>query len=257
LFLNFELSVKVQEKLPSHRQLVIPAESKINPSLETTVTRSPVQEGEKKTLEVPGKESALMDRGKAGPPLFEITKNPNVPSQILQGNYVICAVAPQKDGIAYLFPDEWETIADIYLKDTVKNSWTRLQLDQQLRREMWNNKQESVQGMYTPKKKILWLNNEEFLTIIGLAHGTISTGGDLVKVNCQTGQAELIYPAYQKLNQEVTNIEISGAKLTLTINVVDPTGISVDHGVIVGYLDNLKTLREQEMVSDKANTVKK
>lgn len=193
---------------------------------------------------------------KAANPLFKLTINPFVPSFILQGNYVIHSTSPQKDCTAYLYPDEWETVGDIYLKDTVQNKWTRLELDQLVRREMWNN-QEPAETLYTPKKKILWLNNEEFLTIVGYAHGTVSTGGDLLKVNRVTGKAEMMYPAYQKLNQEVIDIEMSEEKLTLWINVTDTSGLSLEQGVISASLNNLTTLAEQEPVSDKSTTNKK
>jgi hypothetical protein len=182
--------------------------------------------------------------GKKEYPLFKLKMNPPVPSYILQGNYVVNAPSPQKDSVAYLYPDEWETVGDIYLRNMGHNSWSLLQLDQQARREMWDT-QEPAQMIYTPKKKILWLNNEEFLTIIGYAYGTISTGGDLVKVSKTTGNAEMIYPAHDKEYQEVTDFEMSEGKLTLYIKVIDSNGWSKDNRVITTDLNQLDTLSRQ------------
>ncbi len=181
--------------------------------------------------------------------LFKLTINPRVPSFILQGNYAINSPSPQKDCTAYLYPDEWETVGDIYLRDSNQDKWTRLELDQQVRREMWGGR-ESAEAFHTPKKKIVWLNNEDFITIIGYALGTVSTGGDLVKVNRVTGQAEILYPAHLKVNREVIDFEISGERLTVQINVMDDDGLSLDRGVISAPLDNLVTIAEIEPVWD-------
>ncbi|SHN65723.1 DUF4652 domain-containing protein [Desulfitobacterium chlororespirans] len=158
--------------------------------------------------------------------LFRVTTNPYVPAFILQGNYVVHGSSPNKQFTAYIYPDEWETIGDIYIKDNVSNRWTRLQLNQESRIKMWNSF--APEGKYTPKKKILWLNDQEFITIIGLAYGTIAKGGELVKVTPATGEAETLYPAYQKLNQEVIDFEQVGEELIITIDHIDANGFCLE-----------------------------
>lgn len=216
LFLNFEIfPVKAQKEVVEERQVNLSTENQL--SLNS---------------------------------LFKLTINPRVPSFILQGNYAMSSLSPQKDCIAYLYPDEWETVGDIYIRNNNQDKWTRLELDQLVRREMWGSR-EPAEALYTPKKKVVWLNNEDFITIIGYALGTVSTGGDLVKVNRVTGQAEILYPAHLKVNQEATDFEISGERLTVQINVMDEDGLSLDHGVISIPLDKVLTKAEIEPVWEK------
>ncbi|WP_245281054.1 DUF4652 domain-containing protein [Desulfitobacterium hafniense] len=158
--------------------------------------------------------------------LFHMTPNPYVPAFILKGNYVVHGSSPNKQLTAYIYPDEWETIGDIYIKDNVSNSWTRLQLNQEHRVKMWNSF--APEGKYTPKKKVLWLNDQEFITIIGLAHGTIAKGGELVKVTPATGEAEILYPSYQKLSQEVVDFEQVEKELLISIAHIDVNGICLE-----------------------------
>lgn len=163
---------------------------------------------------------------KSGGELFQLTVNPYVPDFILQGNYVVHGSSPDKRYTAYIYPDEWETIGDIYIKDNVEGNWVMLKLDQEQRVKLWDSFY--PEGKYTPKKQILWLNNEEFVTIIGLAHGTVSKGGEPVKVNRQTGKGEILYPAFVKLNEEVVRVALDGEELVLEINVNDVHGVCLE-----------------------------
>lgn len=252
LFLNYDIfPKKILNYSVLEKELTPPIENRFPKDLEHVPILSPGPKEEQQAT--PERNIPTKTSEKLGYPLFKLTVNPLVPSYILEGNYVTNSISPEKDCIACLYPDEWETVGDIYLKDTVQNVWTRLQLDQQVRREMWNNIREPAEAIYTPKKRILWLNNKEFLTIIGFTHGTVSTGGDLVKVNRVTGQAEMIYPTHHKLNQEVTDIEIVGEKLSLQINVTDASGLNLEHGVISASLNNLETIAKQELLCDKCN----
>lgn len=179
--------------------------------------------------------------------LFRVTINPYVPDFILQGNYVIQGGSPSKQYTAYIYPDEWETIGDIYITDNIDNSWTRLQLDQEYRVTMWNAF--APEGKYTPKRKIYWLNNNEFITIVGFAQGTVSKGGELVKVARDTGKAEILYPAYQKLNQEVVDFEQVEDALVLHINLMDANGFCLNKGEIRVPLKDLDTLPHQDVAT--------
>lgn len=242
LFILFELlPIKVQKESIVENQLLNQEETKLikylEPAPEIPSPQQKLQQQSSSIKNIP--ENTFTE--KTVYPLFKVISNPQVPSYILQGNYVINTISPDKGYIAYLFPDEWETIGDIFIEDTSNKVWTRLVLDQQVRRTMWDN-QGDEQARYTPKKKILWLSNEEFLTIIGYAHGTVSTGGDLVKVNWTTGQAEMIYPAYQKSNQEVSDIEILGENIEVSFDVLDPNGFRLDQRIISAPLNNLSIL---------------
>lgn len=250
LFLNFDIfPVKAQKEVVEEKQLNFSAETRLPQDMEQAQMSSPMS-----SLEPKGEEHAPIEseitpasQKKMADSLFKITMNPSVPSFILQGNSVIDSASPSKPFTSYLYPDEWETVGDIYIWDNYQNKWIRLQLDQLVRREMWGSR-ESVEALYTPKKKILWLNNEDFLIIIGYALGTVSTGGDLVKVNRITGRAEILYPAHLKANQEVTDFAISGERLSVQIHVIDEDGLSLNHGEIFVPIDNLLTIAEIEPV---------
>jgi hypothetical protein len=255
LFLNFDIfPVKAQKEVVEEKEWNLSTETRLPQDME----HAPMLSLEPKVEEPAPIESEIAPaiQKKMAASLFKLTMNPSVPSFILQGNSVIDSASPQKDFTSYLYPDEWETVGDIYIRDNHQNKWIRLQLDQQLRQEIWGSR-ESAEALYTPKKKICWLNNEEFLTIIGYALGSVSTGGDLVKVNRVTGQAEILYPAHLKENQEVTDFELSGERLTVQINGIDDDGLSLDHGGISVPLDKLLTLAEIEPVWEvSANTGK-
>lgn len=154
--------------------------------------------------------------------LFLVEKDPYVPGFILQGNYVISGSSPEGGYRAFLYPDEWETIADIYLKDLKEGKWRRLVFVQ----DVWAKIMESnsPDAKYTPKKKIHWLNEEEFITIVGYAHGTISKGGDVVKVKGVTGEGEIIYQASTDPFQEVVDFLVDGEDLVLKIHILDVNG---------------------------------
>lgn len=179
--------------------------------------------------------------------LFRVTTNPYVPDFILQGNYVVHGSSPSNQYRAHIYPDEWETIGDIYIKDSVGSGWTRLQLDQEYRVKMWNSF--APGGKYTPKKKIYWLNNNEFITIVGFAYGTVTKGGELVKVARDTGEAEILYPAYQRLNQEVVDFEQVEDALVLYISLMDANGFCLDIGEIRVPLKDLNTLSQLDVAS--------
>lgn len=164
-----------------------------------------------------------------GAELFVVEQDPYVPGFILQGNYVVSGTSPEGRYIAYLYPDEWETIADIYLKDLKAGKWWRLDLDQEALGEMWEGS--FSDGKYTPKKKLLWLNEEEFITIVGYAYGTVSKGGDLVKVNRETGQGEILY-ASQEFDQEVVDFVIEDQELVLKIHILDVSGFSIKQDTV-------------------------
>ncbi|MGE4272339.1 MAG: DUF4652 domain-containing protein [Desulfitobacterium sp.] len=174
--------------------------------------------------------------------LFHVIPNPYVPDFILQGNYVVHGSSPNKRYTAYIYPDEWETIGDIYIKDSVTSSWSRLQLDQEYRVELWDYY--APEGQYTPKKKIHWLNDDEFITIIGFAHGTVSKGGELVKVHRSTGKGDILYPDDPKFNQEVVDFEQIGSDLVLNINHIDANGVCINKGEIRVPLNHLDLLNQ-------------
>lgn len=176
-------------------------------------------------------------------PLFKVTVKPEIPSYLSEGNYVIQMTSPHKDKVAYLYPDEWETIGEIYIKDLLNNSWTKLSLNQDIRKKMWNKSETSTMA-YTPKKRILWLDNDTFLTLVGYAYGTISTGGDLVKVKTSTGEAEMLYPAYATANREVTDIETTTTSLRIVVTTLDAKGLHPKNEVITAPLNKLEELRE-------------
>ncbi|NMA69453.1 MAG: DUF4652 domain-containing protein [Desulfitobacterium sp.] len=154
--------------------------------------------------------------------LFKVQEDPYVPGFILQGNYVISGSSPEGNYRAYLYPDEWETVADIYIKDLKEGIWWCLHFQQERWTEILGNN--LLEAKYTPKKKLYWLNEEEFITIIGYAHGTVSKGGDLVKVNRATGRAEVIYQASIDLFQEVVDFVVDDQELLLKIHILDASG---------------------------------
>lgn len=172
--------------------------------------------------------------------LFSVEQDPYVPGFILQGNYVINGSSSEGRYRAFLYPDEWETVADIYLKDLKEGKWWRLILVQDVWAEIMESN--SPDAKYTPKKKIHWLNEEEFITIVGYAHGTVSKGGDLVKVNGITGEGEILYQASTDPFQEVVDFLVEGDDLLLRVHIIDVNGFCLKKDTVRLPLKRKETL---------------
>ncbi|MDA8228339.1 MAG: DUF4652 domain-containing protein [Desulfitobacterium hafniense] len=161
--------------------------------------------------------------------LFTTDQNFRLPPIMPNG-----VVSPDRTKAAYLYPNEWETISDIYLETVSADGakiWTKLSIDQSVRFNMWN-KTGQVLDKYTPKK-ILWENDNSLLVIVGYAYGTVSPGGDLIRLNVDTGRAEMVYPALEYGNQQVTDMRIIRGQLKLIIttfdsNMTNPKTVSPD-----------------------------
>ncbi|WP_339317352.1 DUF4652 domain-containing protein [Oceanobacillus sp. FSL W7-1304] len=74
-------------------------------------------------------------------------------------------LSPSNDKIAYISPDEWETISKLYLFN-LKNGKKRLLID-------------PIDGESIPKE-ILWINNSTLAIIMGYGYGTVAVGGNVM-----------------------------------------------------------------------------
>ncbi|KGM95884.1 hypothetical protein Z968_07820 [Clostridium novyi A str. 4552] len=102
-------------------------------------------------------------------------------------------------------PDaEEEGVGKIYIRNLDNKSKWALEIDQ--------DEQKS-----TPKY-IEWFDNNNLMVIIGGAHGTVSQGGNLYKVNIETGQATEIYNTKDNKKQ-VISASKKGDKINLQILV--------------------------------------
>lgn len=83
-----------------------------------------------------------------------------------------------------------EGIAELLINDKSTNSkWTLSLIE--------NDRQ------FTPKF-VEWYDEENLIVIVGFSHGTVSPGGEIFKVNINTGSTELIYGVESDLEQVVS-----------------------------------------------------
>lgn len=78
-------------------------------------------------------------------------------------------------------------------------------------------------------KKIDWYDDESFLTIIGLVHGTVTRGGDLYHLNVNT--LKLTPVIELPLKEEVTDFSIEGDQLTYKVHIYQ------DDAMTKGYME--------------------
>ncbi|CAG7838829.1 hypothetical protein Z959_07155 [Clostridium novyi B str. ATCC 27606] len=104
-------------------------------------------------------------------------------------------------------PDaEEEGVGEIYIKN-LKN------------KEMWSLNLFQKQQKDTPKY-IEWFDDNNLMVIIGNAHGTVSQGGNLYKLDINTGETTEIYNTKDKKKQ-VLSVKRHGDKLNLNILVYE------------------------------------
>ena len=88
------------------------------------------------------------------------------------------SISPDKRRFAYISPQEWEVIGDLYLYDVeTKNKKTIVSHTE-------------IPNQFTPKA-VEWLNNRYLVIIIGYAYGTINMGGSLYVFDSETNQLSL------------------------------------------------------------------
>lgn len=82
--------------------------------------------------------------------------------------------SPNGQHAAYLAPFEWEEISDLYIVDLKEGSQKKL-----------------IEGNSESKpKNVIWENDEHVLVILGYPYGTVSIGGNIYRVNIETGAQE-------------------------------------------------------------------
>ena len=82
--------------------------------------------------------------------------------------------SPNGQHAAYLAPFEWEEISDLYIVDLKEGSQKKL-----------------IEGNSESKpKNVIWENDEHVLVILGYPYGTVSIGGNIYRVNIETGTQE-------------------------------------------------------------------
>lgn len=172
--------------------------------------------------------------------LFRISTVPTLPSEELKAK----AISPAGDKIAYLFPGEWETVSDIYLAKVKPGAslevnqrelpaeWSKLSLDQGAFQDLRDTSSGQPSDSFTPKQKLVWQDNDHLLVIIGYTYGTVSPGGDVVRVDVNTGQAEMVYAAHEKGRQQVTDMELKDGRLYLTIITFDENMLNSQNQVV-------------------------
>jgi hypothetical protein len=126
------------------------------------------------------------------------------------GNYDVCIEGRGEDGIE-------EDIGKIYLKEN--NS-----------EEKWAFEIEDGGKQLSPKK-IIWIDNNNVAIIVGFAYGTIEVGGDVYKLDVETGKISMLYyTGDEKIN--VVDMKKNGDKLELQLLVYE------DDNYIESHLEN-------------------
>ncbi|KGM93953.1 hypothetical protein ADU90_09355 [Clostridium botulinum] len=112
-------------------------------------------------------------------------------------------------------PDaEEEGVGEIYIKNLKS-------------KEMWSLNLSQKQQKDTPKY-IEWFDDNNLMVIIGSAHGTVSQGGNLYKVNVNTGETTEIYNTKDKKRQ-VLSVKRNVDKLNLNILVYENDDLLNSH----------------------------
>ncbi|MCY6483451.1 DUF4652 domain-containing protein [Clostridium aestuarii] len=99
-----------------------------------------------------------------------------------------------------------EGIGKIYVKN-IKNG------------EKWSIQVMDEAQQNTPKS-LIWLDDENIVSIVGLGYGTVSLGGDLYKINVKTGEALCLYDT-KSSKKEVISAKKDKDKLELEVLVYD------------------------------------
>jgi hypothetical protein len=97
-----------------------------------------------------------------------------------------------------------EGIAQLLINDKASNNKWILSLTENVKQ-------------YTPKF-VEWLNEENLLVIIGYSHGTVSPGGEIFKVNINTGSTELVY-GLPSNREQVVSFKKGNNELSLQVVV--------------------------------------
>lgn len=107
-----------------------------------------------------------------------------------------------------------EGVGKIYIKDLENKSQWELELDEE-------NKK------HTPKY-IDWFDNENLMVVVSGAHGTVSQGGNLYKVNIKTGQATELYNT-KDLKKQVIYAAKKGDKIELQLMIYEDDNFLESH----------------------------
>lgn len=107
-----------------------------------------------------------------------------------------------------------EGVGQIYIKDLQNQSRWALELDQD-------------QQKNTPKY-IEWFDNNNLMVIISKAHGTVSQGGNLYKVNIKTGQATELYNTKDNRKQVINAVK-KGHKIELQVLIYEDDELLKSH----------------------------
>ncbi|GAA0177877.1 DUF4652 domain-containing protein [Clostridium sediminicola] len=83
-------------------------------------------------------------------------------------------------------------------------------------------------GKQLSPKKIQWIDDKHVALIIGFAHGTIALGGNVYKLNVETGEVNMIYNTGDNKIQ-VTEINKDGKQLKLDILVYEDDNYIESH----------------------------
>lgn len=129
----------------------------------------------------------------------------------LGGKYDVCIEGRGEEGIE-------EVIGLIYLKDN--NSG-----------EKWSFQIDDDGNQFSPKK-IEWIDDKHVAVIVGFAYGTIALGGNVYKLNVETGEVTMIHHTGDNKIQ-VLEINKKGKQLELDILVYE------DDNYIESHIDKI------------------
>ena len=108
-------------------------------------------------------------------------------------------ISPDKSSLLYISPGEWEELGELFL---YRSGWDKAEV--LIPRSAMNSND-------TPKK-VLWLDNENALVIIGFTYGTVSVGGDLYHLNVNDGQLHHLFTdETPELRTEIKSVYIDEA----------------------------------------------
>ncbi|SHH53875.1 DUF4652 domain-containing protein [Clostridium grantii] len=123
------------------------------------------------------------------------------------GKYDVCVEGRGEDGIE-------EDIGKIYLKDNQSE-------------EKWSFNIEDKGEQLSPKK-VVWIDDKNVAVIVGFAYGTIAVGGDVYKLDIESGNlTKLYYTGDEKIH--VVDMKNNGNKLEMELLVYEDDNYLESH----------------------------
>lgn len=134
------------------------------------------------------------------------------------------------------FNTQWEKSIDSKLSaciegkgpDGIEEGIGKVYVKNSSSQENWYLELAASGKQISPKVDLEWIDNENIAVIVGLGYGTVSMGGNLYKINVNTGKTEVLYDTKSEKKQVISLKKVHN-KLELNILVYDDDNFNKNH----------------------------